>query len=178
MGGGKLAAEEVIRADEWVLALVAESVDEHKWALLTAEVANARILQETARDDDPVDAARLEALQVRSLAVRQAIGIAEEDVEAAWSGDVLDPAEQRREEGVGHVGDDDGEHVGLAQLQPASDPIGLVAGLAEQRLDARTGAGRDPQARIVVRHPRDGGGMDVGAGRQLLERHRHIGFGP
>ena len=144
--------------------------------LLAAEIANARILEEAAGDDDPVDAAGLEALQMRSLTVRQAVGVAEEDVEAAWGSDVLDAAEQGGEEGVGDVGDDHGEHVRLAQLQPASDPVGLVAGLAQQRLDARPGAGGDPQARIVVRHPRDGGRVDVGAGRQLLERHRHMGL--
>ena len=137
--GGELAAEKIVGADERVLALVAEPVDQHVGTLLPAQLADARILEEAAGHDDAVDAARLQALQMRSLTVRKPVRVAEQDVEAARGRGVLDAAEQGGEERVGDVRDDHGEHLGLAQLQPAGDPVGLVPGLAEERLDPLRG---------------------------------------
>ncbi len=56
----------------------------------------------------------------------------------------------------------------LAELEPAGDAVGLVLGLAQQRLDPLPGRWGDPQTGVVVRDPRDRGGVDVGAGAQFL----------
>ena len=171
--GGKPAADQVVRSDEGVVALVAEAIDQNVRHTLVAQPAHRRVLEKATRHDDAVDPAGVQALQVRALAGRAAIGIAEQNVVAAWRGRVFDAAEERGEKGIGDVGDDDCQYQRLAELEPAGDAVGLVLGFAQQRLDPLPGRWGNAQLGVAVGHPRDGGGVDPGAGGQLFERYRH-----
>ena len=171
--GGEPGAGHVVGADERVHPLLAVAVHEDIRGALVAERAHGRVLQEAAGQDDAVDPARRQGLQVGTLAVWAAVGVAEQDLVAARRGRVLDAAEKRAEERVGDVGDDHREDQGLAELQAAGDAVGSVLGLAEQGLDAGAGGGCDAQARVVVDHPRHRRRVDFRHRRQLFEGHRH-----
>ena len=138
-----------------------------------AQPANGRILEKAAGHDDAIDPACMQTLQVRALARRAAVGIAEQHVVATRRGGILHAAEEGGEEGIGHVRDDDRQHQGLAELEPAGDAVGSIFGFAQQRFDPLPGRRGDAQVRVVVGDPRDGGGMDPGTSGQLLERYRH-----
>jgi len=138
-----------------------------------AQPAYGRILEKAAGHDDAVDPAGVKALEVRALACRAAVGIAEQDVVAVRRGGVFHAAEKGGEKGIGDVRDDDRQHQRLAQLEPTGDAVGPVLGFAQQCFDPQPRRWGDPQLGVVVGHPRDGGGVDLGARGQLLERYRH-----
>ena len=173
VAGRNPGTEQVVGAHERILALVTEAVDEHVRDPLVAQPADRRVLEHAARQDDAVHPPRMQALQVRALPIRAAVRIAEQDVVAPAQRAVLDPTKKRGEEGVGDIGDHHRQDKGLSQLQATGDPVRPVFGFAQQRLDPLTGIRRDPQAGIVIRDPRDGGGMDLGLLGQLLQCDRH-----
>src|ERR1700686_5067924 len=80
MGGGETASDQVVRPDEGVLAVVAEAIDQDVWNLLLAQVAHARVSEEAARQDNTVNATRLQALQVGPLPLGGSIRVAEQHV--------------------------------------------------------------------------------------------------
>ncbi len=172
--GSQAAADQIVRSDERVVALVAEAVDKHVRDALVPQPAHGRILEKAAGHDDAIDPPGVQALQVRALAGRAAVGIAEQDVVATRRGGVFHAAEEGGEERIGDVRDDDRQHQRLSELQPAGDPVGPVFGFAQQRLDPLPGRRSDAQVRVVVGHSGDGGGVDLGASGQLLERYRHL----
>src|SRR5213078_71821 len=101
MLGSQPPAYQVVRADEGVLCLVAESVDQHIGNRLVAQPAHGWILQIATGQDDAVHAAGVQAEQVRPLAFRAAVRIAEQYVVAAGRGAILDASKEGSEERIG-----------------------------------------------------------------------------
>jgi len=82
-------------------------------------------------DQHALDLEGEHVLEVAALALEIALGVAEHDVVAGTPGDLLDPAHDQGEEGVGDIRHDHSESTRLALDQAAREPVGHVAQLGD-----------------------------------------------
>ena len=89
--------------------------------------------------EDAVDLALHEQAQVARLLLVGFVGVAEHDRKAAGACRVLDPARDRREERVGDVGHDQGQHLRPLRAQLAGERVRDVPELRDRQLDPLSG---------------------------------------
>ena len=116
------------------------------------------VLRVDRRQDDAIDLAIEQHLQLRTLARRILADVAQQQPVAERMDVLLDRRHDLDEEGVHQVGDDDAERVGTAQRQAARDGVGTVAELLD--LGEHALAHLVPDVAAIVEHLRD-------------SRHRH-----
>ena len=117
--------------------------------------------------NDAVDAAAVKGFDDFELALGVVMRDTEKDADAGGLGDILDPAHDAADEGVGNGGDDEADSVGALALEALGDGVGGVTHLLRQLLDAAAHFGADERA--VVEGARDGRVGDTRAGGDILD---------
>jgi hypothetical protein len=111
------------------------------------------------REDDAVDLAAAQHLELRLLFLRVLAGAAQQQSISARAGHRLDAGDDLDEERVHQVGDDDAEGVGAAKAEAAGNRVTLVAEFFDLGEDA--GAGGLADVGAIVEHLGDGGDGDT-----------------
>jgi hypothetical protein len=103
------------------------AVDHDEVDPLLVQLLQQRVLQQCRRHDEPLDLARPQGRDLRPLALGVVVGVDDERAEGCAAQDVLDTADDRREQRVGDVGQDQPDGARLRRLEAAGDGVGLEA---------------------------------------------------
>ncbi len=171
MARRRLAATSVVGHDRRQAAAGRRRVDEdRRQGSVRQPLALARP-DRARRHDQPVDPALDQQVEVRRLALRVLVGVAEEDRVALADRGVLDGLDELREVRVLDVGDDQSEGEGRAALERAGDVGRPEAEVARGRLDA--GVRRRARPPDAGQDPADGGGRHAGPAGDVGDGGRH-----
>ena len=117
--------------------------------------------------DHPIDTAAVEGFDDLELALGVVVRDTEKDANAGSLGDILDPAHDAADEGVGDRGNHEADGVGALALEALGDGVGGVAHFLRELLDALAHFGADQRA--VMEGARDGRVRDTRAGGDILD---------
>ena len=119
-------------------------------------------------EDQAVDTAAAQHVDVVGLDVGVAVGVDEQHHEPALAEEVLGAVGHRREERVGDVADQEPDRVGAAGAQALGQEVGLVAELSGGLVDPPTHLLAD--VGMIAERPRHRRQGDPGAGRDVVHR--------
>jgi hypothetical protein len=118
---------------------------------------------------DAVYLLALQHLQVESLFLGGAVGIAQDDVVALFIGAVFHRPREAAVQGVTDVDEDQADGMGAALAETGRQAVGAVAAASGRFLDAFSGLVAD--SRVAGERPRHAGRGEVELFRQLFLRH-------
>ena len=125
--------------------------------------------------DDPVDLPRAHGLGVEQLALGIVVGVGDQRGVPRCLETVLDAAQDRREERVREVRDQDPDRVGAVRLQPPGDRIRLVAELLGRAQHPPRGLVVHERAGLLVQRSGYRGRVDAGHPGDISQRHSRAG---
>ena len=146
-------------------------VDEHHGKGRRREPLGVAAAEAAGRDDQAVDAALDEKLEVARLPFRVVGGVAQQDRVALGAGGVLDRPDELGEVRVLDVGDDQPERLGGLPLERARHARWPVVELASRRKHARLGLG--PRPTDPGQDAADGRGRDMRPLGDVADRGGH-----
>jgi hypothetical protein len=122
------------------------------------------------RHDQPLDLARPQHFDLRSLATGVVVGVDDQPAEASRFEYSFDAANDGREERIGEVRDDKSYGAGLRGLEPACDRVGPVAEGLRDVDHAPCGLGLDQLAGSGVQCAGGRGRVDAGGLGHVTKR--------
>ena len=152
--------------------VVGPPVDQHHLDLAMVKLVQQRVVDERGGHDQPLDLPGQERGHLCPFPLLVVVGVDDQRAVAGRAEDVFDAADDRREERVGEVRQDQSDRPGLRGLQAAGDGVGRVAEGVGGPHDASGRVDVDQLPGLRVQGPGRGGGMHPGSLRHVLQGGR------
>ena len=169
---GEADALPVVDRDRGHRAVLEAAVDEHQRGARRGDIREQLAVKPRGGRDDPVDLSCEHCLEVRVLALGVVVGVDDQRRVPRLVEAVLDPAQDRRKQRVGDVGNQHPDRVRAVCLQSARDRVGPVAKLRGGSQDALGGLLVDQRPRLGVQRARHGAGVHLRHARDVSDRDR------
>jgi hypothetical protein len=140
----------VVAGDERQARAVDVAGDEDGGGVVPGERADGLAVARRRRDDEAVAAARLQLADGDRLARGVVVGVGDEARESGAPERLLDAADDRRQDGVREVRDDDTDEARAPRAQAAGGRVGPVAELVRGGADAGRRRLGDPPRQLRV----------------------------